>query len=266
MVTPNPEHVRHRRRGPQLESALLDAAWDELVEVGFANLTMESVAARGHTGIAVLYRRWANKQELVLAAIAHYGHAHPVETPDTGTLRGDLLALLTAFSDARSTFIAVLAAAGFSGLLADTGLTPAQAREQLLGDQRIRSDQIIYQRAHDRGEITLDHVPPAVLSMPFDLVRHDLLMSLNPLRPKRIHSIIDELFLPLLHGYQSPPTSTRASTTRSASRQSTLPASQARLHPITSGDKTPAHSRQSGQSGGNARDVGPASSHPYPRS
>jgi AcrR family transcriptional regulator len=216
--TPTPEHVRRRRRGHQLESALLDAAWDELVEVGFGDLTMESVAARAQTGIAVLYRRWANKHELVLAAIAHYGHAHPIETPDTGTLRGDLLALLTAFSRARATFIAVLAAAGFSGLLADTGMTPAQAREELLGDQRIRSDQIIYQRAHDRGEISLDHIPRAVLAMPFDLVRHDLLMSLNPLPPKRIRSIIDDLFLPLLQSYQGPPASASATTTRPASR------------------------------------------------
>jgi AcrR family transcriptional regulator len=219
MDTAPPEQVRRRRRGQQLESALLDAAWDELVEVGYANLTMESVAARAHTGIAVLYRRWPNKDELVLSAIAHYGRARPVEIPDTGTLRGDLLALLTAFSNARAGFMAVVAAAAFSGLLADTGLTPSQARDKLLGDQRIRSDQIIYQRAHDRGEITLDHIPPAVLAMPFDLVRHDLLMNLKPLRSKRIHSIIDELFLPLLaHSYQSPPASTRATTTRPASR------------------------------------------------
>jgi AcrR family transcriptional regulator len=218
VATSPPERVRRRRRGQQLESELLDAAWDELVEVGYGNLTMESIAARAHTGIAVLYRRWANKDELVLAAIAHYGQAHPVETPDTGTLRDDLLALLTTFSKARATFIAVLAAAGFSGLLADTGLTPAQAREKLLGDHRIRNDQIIYQRAHDRGEINLDHLPPAVLAMPFDLVRHDLFMNLKPLRPKRISSIIDELFLPLLQSYQNPPASTPPTTTRRAIR------------------------------------------------
>jgi AcrR family transcriptional regulator len=212
VATSPPEHVRRRRRGEQLESALLDAAWDELVEVGYGNLTMESIAARAHTGVAVLYRRWANKDELVLAAIAHYAHGHPVETPDTGSLRGDLFAVLTAFSKGRATFIAVLAAAGFSGLLADTGLTPAQAREKLLGDHRIPSDQIIYERAHDRGEINLDHIPPAILAMPFDLVRHDLLMNLKPLRPKRIHSIIDELLLPLLHTYQGPPASTRPTT------------------------------------------------------
>jgi AcrR family transcriptional regulator len=200
MVTPAPTRVRHRRRGPELESALLEAAWNELVEVGFAGLTMESVAARAQTGVAVLYRRWANKDQLVFAAIEHYGRAHPVEIPDTGTLRGDLLALLTSMSSARATFMAVAAAAGFSGLLASTGLTPAQAREKLFGDQRIRGDQIIYRRAHDRGEIDLERIPAAVLTMPFDLVRHDLLMNLEPVKPARITSIVDEIFLPLVAG------------------------------------------------------------------
>jgi AcrR family transcriptional regulator len=207
VATPTPEPVRHRRRGQQLESALLDAAWTELVEVGFASLTMESVAARGRTGIAVLYRRWANKDELVLAAIEHYRHARPIEIPDTGTLRGDLLALLTAISKARATFTAVAAAAAFSGLLANTGLTPAQARDKLL-DQPPWRDQIIYRRAHDRGEIDLDRISPDVLAMPFDLLRHDLLMNLEPLQPARIKSIIDELFLPLVHSHQSGPDAT----------------------------------------------------------
>jgi AcrR family transcriptional regulator len=194
MATP----VRHRRRGPLLESALLEAAWNELVEVGFAGLTMESVAARAQTGVAVLYRRWANKDELVLAAIEHYGRTHPIEIPDTGTLRGDLLGLLGAMSRARATFMAVSAAAGFSGLLASTGLTPGQAREKMLDDQRIRGDQVIYRRAHDRGEIDLERIPPAVLAMPFDLVRHDLFMNLEPVEPARIASIVDEIFLPLV--------------------------------------------------------------------
>lgn len=190
------EPARLRRRGPQLESALLDAAWDELAEVGYARLTMESVAARAHTGIAVLYRRWANKDELALAAIENYGRVHPIDLPDTGTLRGDLLAVLTSFSKARAGFIAIAATSAFSGLLAESGLTPVQAREQLIGDQPSRRD-VIYQRAHDRGEIDLDRVPPAVLAMPFDLVRHDLLMNLEPLKRARIESIVDELFLPL---------------------------------------------------------------------
>jgi len=205
VVTPGPESGRRRRRGEELESALLEAAWDQLTDVGFASLTMESVAARAHTGIAVLYRRWANKDELVLAALEHYRQVRTVEIPDTGTLRGDLLALLTAIGQARASFTAVAAAAAFSGLLADTGLTPAQARDKILGDQSLRGDQVFYRRAHERGEIDLERIPPAILAMPFDLMRHDLLMSLQPLPPARIKSIIDELFLPLVHRYQTRP-------------------------------------------------------------
>jgi AcrR family transcriptional regulator len=189
-----------RRRGPALETALLDAAWDELLAVGFGKLTMESVAARARTGIAVLYRRWANKDELVLAAIEHYRNGHPVDVPDTGTLRGDLIAALAGMGEARAAFFAVAAAAAFSGLLAGTGLTPTQVRDRIIGDQRLARIRTIYQRAHDRGEIDLNLIPSAVLAMPFDLVRHDLLMDLKPVKRSRIESIVDELFLPLVHG------------------------------------------------------------------
>ncbi len=205
VTTAGAEPSRQRRRGPELEAALLDAAWDELAEVGFAKLTMESVASRAGTGIAVLYRRWDNKDQLVLAALEHYRNSHPVDLPDTGTLRGDLLAALTAMGEARAAFSAIAAATAFSGLLASTGLTPAQARDRIIGDQRLSRVRAIYQRAHDRGEIDLERIPPAVLAMPFDLVRHDLLMDLEPLKPPRIRSIVDELFLPLVRSHHNGP-------------------------------------------------------------
>jgi AcrR family transcriptional regulator len=187
---------RQRRRGGELEAALLDAAWAELVEAGFAKLTMESVAARARTGVAVLYRRWSGKDELVLAAIAHYGRQHPVDIPDTGNLRDDMLILLGGLSDGRYTFTIVITAA-FAGLLASTGLTPAGVRARLLSERPNHSGEI-YRRAHERGEIDLDRIPPAVLALPFDLMRHDLLMTLKPVPQERILAIVDDLFLPLV--------------------------------------------------------------------
>jgi AcrR family transcriptional regulator len=197
-VTDQPQ--RQRRRGEELEAALLAAAWDELVEVGFHRLTMESVAARAKTGVAVLYRRWPRKDDLVLAAIAEYGKVHPVEIPDTGSLRGDMLALLGSVNDSRSSFTAVVTAA-FTGLLTSTGLSPADVRARLLADRPMWSHDV-FRRAHDRGEIDLDKVPPAVLSMPFDLMRHDLLMTLKPVPAERLASIVDDLFLPLVAAYR----------------------------------------------------------------
>jgi AcrR family transcriptional regulator len=196
------ERPRQRRRGKELEAALLDAAWEELVSAGFARLTMESVAARARTGVAVLYRRWPRKDDLVLDAIYHYGVTHPVDLPDTGSLRGDMIGLLGGFSSARVAFVTVVSAA-FSGLLASTGLTPAEIREKLVNDRPLWSPEI-FRRAHERGEIDLDTTPGAILSMPFDLMRHDLLMTLKPLPEERVLEIVDELFMPLVEAARRP--------------------------------------------------------------
>jgi AcrR family transcriptional regulator len=188
--------ARQRRRGEELEAALLEAAWEELAEAGFAKLTMESVATRAQTGIAVLYRRWSNKDDLVIAAIRHYGRTRPVGVPDTGSLRGDMIALMGAVSEARHTFTAVIPAV-FAGLLADSGMTPMEARDKIIGGRPLWSHEI-FRRAHERGEINLEKIPPAVLTMPFDLMRHDLLLTLKPAPDKRILEIVDDLFLPLV--------------------------------------------------------------------
>jgi AcrR family transcriptional regulator len=192
-----------RRYGAALEAAILDAGWDELVEIGYAHLTMGSIARRAHTSEPVLYRRWANKDELVLAALNRYRATHPVAVPDTGDLRDDLIQYLTALSNSLAGFFAIAAAASFSGLLAATGLSPAQIREQAMGDQLLPQTRTIYRQAAARGEIDPERIPPAVLALPFDLVRHDLLMDLKPLNIERIHSIVDEIFLPLVRAHRT---------------------------------------------------------------
>ena len=187
--------VKHRRRGAELEDALLSAAWEELSEVGFAKLTMESVADRASTGIAVLYRRWKDKSDLVLAAIRHYSSTHKPDMPDTGNLRDDLVALLTNISAARMEF-ATLIGATFAGLHVSAGLTPEDVLLNIRGVGR-RSYDEVFQRAHDRGEIDLARLPQDILDLPFQLMRHDILMTLRPVAAERITSIVDDIFWPL---------------------------------------------------------------------
>ena len=202
-MTEQLQRPRQRRRGEELEAALLEAAWDELVDVGFNRLTMESVAARARTGVAVLYRRWPNKDDLVLATIHHYGATRPVEVPDTGSLRDDMIALLGSFSDARMAFAAVISAT-FSGLLASSGLTPAEVRDKLIQERPLLSSEV-FRRAHERGEIDLETISPTVLTMPFDLMRHDMLMTLKPITRERVLEIVDELFMPLVDAARGKP-------------------------------------------------------------
>jgi Tetracyclin repressor-like, C-terminal domain len=93
-------------------------------------------------------------------------------------------------------FVTVVSAA-FSGLLASSGLTPAQVREKLIADRPLWSAEI-YRRAHERGEIDLDRIPRIVLSMPFDLMRHDMLMTYQPIPEERVLEIVDDVFMPLI--------------------------------------------------------------------
>src|SRR4051794_29974940 len=57
-----------RRRGTELEQAILRAAADELTEAGYAGLTMDRVAQRAHTNKNAIYRRWPNRAALGVAA------------------------------------------------------------------------------------------------------------------------------------------------------------------------------------------------------
>jgi AcrR family transcriptional regulator len=199
------QRTRQRRRGEELEAALLQAVWQELVEAGFARLTMESVAARANTGVAVLYRRWHGKDDMVIAAIRHglmiaaihhHSAAHPVGIPDTGSLRGDMITLISSLSSTRAGFASDVSAA-FLGLPASTGLTPAQVREKVVAGRPLQPGRV-FARAHDRGEIDLDRIPPAVLAMPFELIRHDMVATGKPIPAQRILAIVDDLFMPLV--------------------------------------------------------------------
>ncbi|WP_162795308.1 TetR/AcrR family transcriptional regulator, partial [Nonomuraea lactucae] len=82
-----------RRRGEALNAAIFQATLDELAETGYARLTMERVAERAGAGKASLYRRWPTRLELVMDAVYEV-LPDPASTPDTGTLRGDVLAAL----------------------------------------------------------------------------------------------------------------------------------------------------------------------------
>jgi AcrR family transcriptional regulator len=87
-----------RPRDPALEAAILDATQDLLIEHGFAATTVEAVARAAGTGKAAVYRRWPSKIDLVIAAVQAL--QTPPVVPDTGTLRGDLLACALHFVQA----------------------------------------------------------------------------------------------------------------------------------------------------------------------
>ncbi|WP_217170610.1 TetR/AcrR family transcriptional regulator [Streptomyces sp. AC512_CC834] len=185
-----------RRRGKDLEDALLGAAWAELTERGYAAFTLEAVANRAGTSTPVIYRRWANKALMVEAAIAHASSQRVVEVPDTGTLRGDLIAVLRA-ANASRTDLLVATVILLDGYFADTGTNPDQLREYVLAGRRSAAEEIV-QRAVRRGEVDASLLEPRLVSLPFDLFRHEVLMTLRPVSDEAIERIVDGIAVPLL--------------------------------------------------------------------
>src|SRR5205814_8700474 len=86
-------------RGEQREQALLAATVHLLAEVGYQALTMDAVAARAQASKATIYRRWRNKAQLGKAALDRADAAYNAAVPETGSLRGDLLAVLAALRE-----------------------------------------------------------------------------------------------------------------------------------------------------------------------
>ena len=82
-----------RPRSERAEQAIIDATIEALGECGIDGVHCEDVAARAGVGKATLYRRWAGKEDLLIAAFA--AMKHPLPQPRCESVREDLIVLLT---------------------------------------------------------------------------------------------------------------------------------------------------------------------------
>jgi AcrR family transcriptional regulator len=81
-----------RPRSEQAEQAIIEATLDLFAEKGFEGVCVELVATRAGVGKATIYRRWPNKEELLLAAFASL--KSPFPEPKGVSVRDDLLAMV----------------------------------------------------------------------------------------------------------------------------------------------------------------------------
>ncbi|HET9139946.1 TetR/AcrR family transcriptional regulator [Actinophytocola sp.] len=190
--------IRSRRRGEELEQAILDAAWDELCTSGYAGLTIEAVAARAGTSKPVIYRRWSSRAALALAAWS--GRQPPNTQPiDTGSLRSDLLAMFTRIARRADAIMSQTIA----GVMAEAFRDPeviAILQEQLRSTPLAEAITRIVHRAADRGELPPTTLPDRAARLPLDLVRGEAILRTGPITDETITGIVDEIYLPLLRG------------------------------------------------------------------
>ncbi len=138
-----------RPRDECVEAEIVEACLDLLVEVGFSRLTVDGVAARAGVGKATIYRRWPSKGALVLAASECV--FDDASAPDTGTLRGDVHELTSAFVEHLQ--------ASPTGCLLPALAVEARGNPELAelvatsADERRECARTVLRRARDRGEL-----------------------------------------------------------------------------------------------------------------
>jgi len=178
-----------RRRGAELEAAILRAAWEEVTTVGYARLTMEGVADRAQTGKQVLYRRWPNRAQLVLAALRHRVVPIVDRVPDTGDLRGDVLDVLRLMAD-RFHDVGPDIVHGLLTEVSDIGPSPLEVMRDVMDT--------ILRRAAARGEIRMEAITRRITTLPADLLRYEMLLTRDPDLKTSLIEIVDDVFLPLV--------------------------------------------------------------------
>lgn len=91
---PEVRRKRGRPRNPDADERILSAAAGLILARGFDSMTVDDVAAQAHVGKATVYRRWARKEDLAVAAMERlYNSEMPI--PDTGNIHRDLVEAYT---------------------------------------------------------------------------------------------------------------------------------------------------------------------------
>jgi len=193
----SPSTARPRVAGDR-EAELLDACVEELLEVGYDRLTMDGVAQRARASKATLYRRWSSKQSLVVDAVIRSKHAATSEPPDTGTLRGDLLATFCGPSGLRDEQSMRVLGSVLTALQTDPTFA-ATFREKHIAPKRAGVVDL-FARADARGELARGVDPTLIGPALVGILLHRAFVLGDPITPDLVERVVDQIILPAATG------------------------------------------------------------------
>lgn len=183
------ESVRKRPggRSARVRVAVLTATLAELAATGYGALSLEGIARRAGVNKTTLYRRWGSREELVLDAMLERGEQH-VPIPDTGSLRGDLLAYGKAIvasmtPDIEAAARTVASAGGPESKLREIGIRFWRARYELARE--------IVDRAIARAEVPPDTDPHLVIESLLAPIYFRVLMTGERLTADVVEPLVD---------------------------------------------------------------------------
>ncbi|WP_029947263.1 TetR/AcrR family transcriptional regulator [Leifsonia aquatica] len=193
---PAPATKLGRKRDHTRDPEILDAALDVLAETGYDRMTIDLVAARAKAGKATVYRRWASKADLVIDAVAcmKKGDIDFDALPDTGTLRGDLVAMMKPHTIVDAEKKLQIMAGLVSMLANDPGL--ADAVNEAIVEPRASVNRIFLRRAVERGEIPADADIEKLALIAPAMASYRVLILRKPVDREFLLSVMDDVLLP----------------------------------------------------------------------
>lgn len=193
--------VARRKRGAALEDAIREAAYAELTEVGYGAFSVESVAARAHTGKASIYRRWATKADLILDSLCSM-----LPTPEQCGAVPDLDDDVTT-ADALRRVARVIAGVlnspagdAIRAVKCEASVDPALAKAV---DERFQAPRraallALLQRGVERGEVRPGAVSPLVADVVPAVLAHRVVMQRERVTERDVTAVVDEILIPLI--------------------------------------------------------------------
>lgn len=179
-------------RSAVVMQAVADAVMAELVEGGAENFSMPRVAARAGVNSSSIYRRWATKGALVAFAAGRWAESH-MPTPDLGSLRADLVAILENgqrfVTDPRGR---ALVALNFGDRAPSTD-SPSQGS---YWQQRLQQHQLVFDRAIARGELAPDVDTQEILERMIGPLYARAFISRRPLSRDFFERVVDAALPP----------------------------------------------------------------------
>jgi AcrR family transcriptional regulator len=165
-------------------------------ERGYASLTMDAVAARAGTSRPVLARRWDGRAALAIAALRRRMGDYPVDVPDRGDIRIELMEMLDLAVE-RASALAITFVLFSTEYLHDKGGTPNDLRATLL-EGEVDTLAVILKRGEIRGEIDASKLTRPIARLLPDLFRQHVLTTWSAPDPALRAAWIDTIFLPLV--------------------------------------------------------------------
>jgi AcrR family transcriptional regulator len=185
------------RRGPRKAEEIFAATLRLLADNGYDGLTIESVASHAGVNKTTIYRWWPSKEALLAAALTN-SDLLAFDIPDTGTLRGDLLALaegITALLTAQHT--TSIAATVFAAAHRKPELA---ALAQSFFADRLAREQPVFQRAIQRRELPSFADPKTIMDLLAGAIWCRLLLRGETIPPGHLANTVDLI----LNGIASP--------------------------------------------------------------